>query len=158
MLLLEHRELLTVTGPVPEQHYTIPIGKASVVRTGTDATVVALAQSLHRSLGAVDELAESGISIELIDPRSVAPLDTDTILNSVAKTGRLLVVDEAFAPFGLGAEIAAHIVDQGFDELDSPIKRLNGAHAPIPYSPTLEEAVVPQVKDITHAIQDLLEE
>ena len=96
--------------------------------------------------------------MEVIDPRTVSPLDTDTILTSVAKTGRLLIVDEAFQPCGVGAEIAARIVDVGFDELDAPIKRLNGAFTPTPYSPTLEAAVVPQVEDIVQEIRELLRE
>ena len=96
--------------------------------------------------------------MEVIDPRTVAPLDVDTILQSVAKTGRLLIADECFAPCGIGAEIAAQIADRGFDELDAPIRRLNGLHTPTPYSPTLEAAVVPDVDSVTQAIRDLLAE
>ncbi len=96
--------------------------------------------------------------MEVVDPRTVSPLDGDTILRSVKKTGRLLIVDEAFAPFGLGAEVAALVSDAGFDDLDAPIRRLHGAFTPTPYSPALEKAVVPQVEDIERAIVDLLEE
>ena len=103
-------------------------------------------------------LAQEGISIELIDPRTVAPLDVETIRRSVAKTGRLLIVDETFAPFGIGAEIAAQLADQGFDDLDAPIRRLNGAFTPTPYSPTLEAAVVPTPESIAQAIRDLMAE
>ena len=99
-----------------------------------------------------------GISVEVIDPRTVAPLDIETILARSRKTGRLLIVDEAFAPFGLGAEIAARIADVGFDDLDAPIRRLNGAHTPTPYSPPLEAAVVPDVDAIVRAIRDLVAE
>ena len=109
VLFLEHREVLGVKGFVPAEAYEIEFGKAAVVREGTDATVVALAWMVHQAAKACDELAKEGISIELIDPRTVSPLDTDTIARSVAKTGRLLIVDEAFAPCGLGAEIAAQI-------------------------------------------------
>jgi len=91
----------------------------------------------------------------VIDPRTVSPLDTATILNSVAKTGRLLVVEESFAPCGLGAEIAAQMAEHGFDELDAPIRRLNGLHSPTPYSPPLENAVVPGTKEIAAAIRNL---
>jgi 2-oxoisovalerate dehydrogenase E1 component len=103
-------------------------------------------------------LAKEGISVELIDPRTVAPLDIDTVLESVHKTGRLLIVDEAFAPYGIGAEIAARVSDRGFDDLDAPIRRLNGEHTPTPYSPSLESAVVPGVEAIVRAIHDLVAE
>lgn len=158
VLFLEHRELLGTKGPVPEEEYEIEFGKASVVRAGTDVTVVALTLMARHTLKACDELSKEGISVELIDPRTVAPLDVDTILQSVAKTGRLLIVDEAFGPCGIGAEIAARVADEGFDQLDAPIRRLNGAHAPTPYSPPLESAVVPSVAAITQAIRDLVAE
>jgi 2-oxoisovalerate dehydrogenase E1 component len=96
--------------------------------------------------------------VEVVDPRTVSPLDGHTILQSVAKTGRLLIVDEAFSPFGLGAEVAARVVEAGFDDLDAPIHRLHGAFTPTPYSPSLEKAVAPQADDIERAILALLEE
>jgi len=135
VLFLEHRELLSIKGPVPEEEYFIDFGQASIVREGTDVTVVALALMVHKTLEVCDTLAKEGCSVELIDPRTVAPLDMETILRSVAKTGRLLIVDETPASCGIGAEIAARIVAEGFDELDAPIRRLNGANAPTPYSP-----------------------
>ena len=113
---------------------------------------------VHQTQKACERLAGEGISVELIDPRTVAPLDLDTIRQSVAKTGRLLIVDEAFAPFGFGAEIAAGLADAGFDDLDAPIRRLNGAFAPTPYSPPLEAAVVPNPDTIAQAIRDLMAE
>ena len=158
VLFLEHRELLSVKGPVPTGEYFIEFGKASVVREGTDVTVVALALMVHKTLQACEGLAKEVISVELIDPRTVAPLDVETILNSVAKTGRLLIVDESFGPCGIGAEIAAQLADRGFDELDAPIRRLNGAHTPTPYSPSLESAVVPDVEAIVKAIRNLCSE
>ena len=158
VMFLEHRELLAVKGYVPEEEYEIEFGKASVVRTGTDVTVVALAKMVHESIRAAEELAEQAVSVELIDPRTVSPLDTDTILESVHKTGRLLIVDESFAPYSIGAEVAARVVDKGFDDLDAPIRRLNGAFAPTPYSPSLEEAVVPRVDDIVQSVRSLLAE
>jgi 2-oxoisovalerate dehydrogenase E1 component len=158
VLFLEHRELLSLKGPVPEEPYEIPFGQSAIVREGKDVTVVALALMVQRSLKACEILAELGASVELIDPRTVAPLDTDTIARSVAKTGRLLIVDETFAPFGIGAEIAAQLCDRSFDDLDAPIRRLNGAHTPTPYSPSLESAVVPTVDMIAQAIRDLLAE
>ena len=158
VLFLEHRELMTVKGPVPEEEYFIDFGKAAVVREGGDITVVALALMVHKTLEACESLAREGIDVELIDPRTVSPLDTDSILRSVAKTGRLLIVDEDFAHCGVSAEIAAQLADRGFDELDAPIRRLNGKFSPTPYSPTLEAAVVPNVETITQAIRDLCAE
>ena len=158
VLFLEHREILGVKGNVPEESYEIEFGRAAIVKEGTDVTVVALAHMVHKSLEAAVILSKSGVSVELIDPRTISPLDVDTILESVRKTGRLLIVDETFAPFGIGAEISARVADAGFDDLDAPIKRLNGAFSPTPYSPTLEKAVVPAVDDIVNAIKSLFDE
>lgn len=158
VLFLEHKEILSVKGPVPEGEFTLEFGKASRVREGKDVTVVALALMSHRSLLAAEFLAPEGISVEVIDPRTVAPLDVDTILESVEKTGRLLIVDETFAPCGIGAEIAAQVADRGFDSLDAPIRRLNGAFAPTPYSPPLEAAMLPDVAAIAQAIRELSQE
>jgi 2-oxoisovalerate dehydrogenase E1 component len=158
VIFLEHRELLSLKGPVPTEEYFIEFGKASVVREGKDVTVVALAFMVHKTLQACEILAKEGISVELIDPRTVSPLDSQTILKSVAKTGRLLIVDESFAPCGIGAEIAARLAQTGFDDLDAPIRRLNGLHTPTPYSPTLENAVVPGVEAIANAIRGLAQE
>lgn len=158
VLFLEPRELMATKGPVPIEPYEIEFGRARIAREGRDVTVVAIALMVQRSLAAADQLAKDGISVEVIDPRTVSPLDTDTILGSVKKTGRLLIVDEAFSPCGLGAEIAARVADAGFDDLDAPIRRLNGAFAPTPYSPPLEKAVIPQVEDIMKAIWELAEE
>ena len=156
VLMLEHRELLAVKGFVPEGDYEIPFGVARIVREGTDATVVAISLMVHHAVKAAEQLSTEGISIEIIDPRTVSPLDTATIIRSVAKTGRLLIVDEAFQPCSVASEISASVVDAGFDELDAPIRRLNGAFTPTPYAPPLEQAVVPQVEDIIQAVRDLL--
>ena len=158
VLFLEHRSVIFNKGPVPEEAYTIPFGQARIAREGTDATVVAIASMVARAEQACEKLAADGHSIEIIDPRTLAPLDIDTILQSVHKTGRLLIVDETFAPCGIGAEIAAQVVDKGFDDLDAPIMRLNGAHTPTPYSPTLEGAIVLPVDAIEGAIRELLAE
>ena len=158
VLFLEHRELMTVKGPVPEEEYFIDFGKAAIVREGSDITVVALALMVHKTFAACETLAKEGINVELIDPRTVAPLDADTIIQSVAKTGRLLIVDEDFAHCGISAEIAAQLADRGFDDLDAPIRRLNGKPSPTPYSPTLEAAVVPNVEAIAEAIRNLCAE
>jgi 2-oxoisovalerate dehydrogenase E1 component len=110
------------------------------------------------ALEAGRKFAAEGVSLEVVDPRTVAPLDTHTILQSVARTGRLLIADECFAPYGIGAEIAAQVSDRAFDDLDAPIRRLNGLHTPTPYSPTLEAAVVPTNDDLLRSIRELLDE
>jgi 2-oxoisovalerate dehydrogenase E1 component len=158
VLFLEHKSLLNTKGSVPDEEYTIPFGEARIAREGRDATVVAVGSMVRRALEACDELAKGGASIEVIDPRTLAPLDIDTILQSVHKTGRLLIVDETYQPCGVGAEIAAQVMDRGFDDLDAPIRRLNGLHTPTPYSATLEAAVVPNTPSIVQAIRDLLAE
>jgi len=158
VLFLEHKSLIFNKGPVPEEDYTIPFGQARIAREGKDATVVALATMVGKTLEACNRLEKDGFSIEVIDPRTIAPLDTDTVLASVHKTGRLLIVDETFQPCGVGAEIAAQVTDKGFDDLDAPIRRLNGVHTPTPYSPPLEAAIVPNVNTIEQALRDLLAE
>ena len=158
VMFLEHREILTVKGPVPEGEYEIEFGKANIVRPGKDVTVVALARMVHLTLSVCDELEKSGISVEVVDPRTILPLDIETILQSVKKTGRLLVIDEAFAPCGFAVDVAAQVADRGFNDLDAPIKRINGAFTPTPYSPPLEKAVVPQPETIAQAIRDLMAE
>jgi 2-oxoisovalerate dehydrogenase E1 component len=158
VLFLEPRELLGMKGPVPTEDYEIPFGLASILREGSDLTLVAIGRMAPLALEAGLKLAADGASVEVIDPRSVAPLDVETILQSVAKTGRLLIADECFAPYGIGAEIAARIADRGFDDLDAPIRRVNGLHTPTPYSPTLEAAVVPKLEDIVTSVRNLLDE
>ncbi|HUY93422.1 MAG TPA: dehydrogenase E1 component subunit alpha/beta [Pirellulales bacterium] len=158
VLFLEHRELMALKGPAPEAPYEIEFGRAAVVSEGTDVTVVAIALMVHRTLAVAERLAAQGLSVEIVDPRTVSPLDTETILRSVAKTGRLLVVDEEYGPCSVAAEIVAQVADRGFDELDAPIKRLNGAFTPTPYSPPLEQAVVPGEREIERAIVELLAE
>jgi 2-oxoisovalerate dehydrogenase E1 component len=158
VMFLEHRELLSTKGPVPEGDYEIEFGRAAVLREGRDATVVALARMAALAISVCETLSQEGISIEVIDPRTVSPLDTDTIAQSVRKTGRLLIVDETPAPCSAAAEIAAQLADVGFNDLDAPIKRLHGAFTPTPYSPTLEAAVVPSALTITQAIRDVLME
>jgi len=155
VLFLEPRELMGSKGAVPAEPYEIPFGRARIHREGTAATVVALGAMLPRALVAVDKL---GIAAEVLDPRTVSPLDTAAILASVRKTGRLLIVDEAFGPCGLAAEIAAVVADTGFNDLDAPIRRVHGAFAPTPYSPPLEAAVVPNADSIAAALAALMDE
>lgn len=158
VLFLEHREILQFKEAVPSTEYEIEFGKARVIRAGTSVTVVAIARMVHLALAASETLSKQGISIELIDPRTVTPLDTETILKSLSKTGRLLIIDEAPAHCGFSAEIAARMVDEGFNELDAPIKRLTGAFCPTPYSPSLERVVVPCVDDVIKSVVELMQE
>jgi 2-oxoisovalerate dehydrogenase E1 component len=158
VLFLEHKSLLNTRGEVPEEDYAIPFGQASVCRRGEHLTVVALTAMVPLTLEVAKTLAAEGISVEVIDPRTTAPLDIDTVLTSVRRTGRLLIVDETFAPCGIGAEIAAQVVDRAFDVLDAPVRRVNGAHVPTPYSAPLEAAVAPKKEDIERAIRDLMAE
>ncbi len=158
VLFLEPRELLGIKGPVPTEDYEIPFGQAAVLRPGTDLTLVAIGRMVPMALEVAGQLAAEGVSLEVIDPRTVAPLDVETIVQSVAKTGRLLIADECFAPYGFGAEIAAQIADRAFDDLDAPIRRINGLHTPTPYSPPLEAVVVPRLNDVLLAVQKLLAE
>ncbi len=158
VLFLEHRGVLTNKGPVPEEEYLIPFGEAAIVHEGNDVTIVAIAYMVNHALKVSEQLADEGVSAEVIDPRTLVPLDIDTILESVHKTGRLLIVDEDFAPCGAGAEITAQVVDRAFDDLDAPIRRLNGASTPSPYSLPLEAAVLPNPATIAQAVRDLLME
>jgi 2-oxoisovalerate dehydrogenase E1 component len=155
VLFLEHKSLLSLKGPVPDGEHLVPFGRARVVQPGSDVTVVAVGIMVPRALKALEALWQDGIAVELIDPRTLAPLDIDTILTSVAKTGRLLIADETFAPCGVGAEVAAQVMERGFDDLDAPIRRLHGAHTPTPYSPPLEKAVVPDSDAVARAIREL---
>jgi 2-oxoisovalerate dehydrogenase E1 component len=158
VLFLEPRELMAVKGPVPAAPYEIPFGKARVVREGAQVTVVAVALMVQRAVAAAQELAAEGLSVEVIDPRTVAPLDIETILASVRKTGRLLIVEETFAHCSLGGEIAAQVACSGFDSLDAPIWRMNGGPVPTPYSPPLESAVIPDTDGIAGTIRRLIRE
>ena len=156
VIVFEHKLLYKMKGLVPEGHYTTPIGKAAVVREGRDLTIVASAIMVHRALEAANKLAAEGIEAEVIDLRTVRPLDRETIIASVKKTGKLLCVYEGVKTLGVGAEISALIAEsEAFDYLDAPILRLGGAEAPIPYNPDLERAAVPQSAGIEAAARQL---
>jgi 2-oxoisovalerate dehydrogenase E1 component len=155
VIFLEHRALLGLKGPVPEGEYAIPFGQASVVREGSDITIVAISAMVSRCLEAAKILEGEGISVEIVDPRTVAPLDMATIAESVKKTGRLLIVEEDYAPCSVAAEIAARVCDESFDELDAPIRRLQAGFAPAPYSPALEKAIVISVDSILRSVHEL---
>ncbi|GLC87158.1 alpha-ketoacid dehydrogenase subunit beta [Lysinibacillus piscis] len=157
VIFYEHKLLYKTSGHVPEEQYSIPLGKADVKREGTDVTIVATAMMVHKALEAAAALEKEGISVEVVDPRTIVPLDEETIINSVKKTGRLIVVHEAVKRGGIGGEIASMIAEsEAFDYLDAPIKRLGGLAVPIPYNPTLEKAAIPQIPDIIAAVKEVV--
>lgn len=157
VIFYEHKLLYNEKAEVPEEEYNIPLGVADVKKEGTDLTVVATGIMVSRTLEAAEQLEKEGISIEVIDPRTIVPLDTETIIQSVKKTNRALVVYEAVERGGYGAEIASMIGEsEAFDYLDAPVSRLGGVATPIPYNPTLEKAAVPQVEDIVAKIKTIL--
>lgn len=158
VLFLEHKNLLQAKGEVPRGEHLVPLGKASIARQGTDITVFAVGFMVRSVLAAAEKLEEEGVSVEVIDPRTLSPLDIETVLSSVHKTGRLLVVDEDFAPCGVASEVATQVMERGFDDLDAPVRRLNGLFCPAPYSPALMENLVPGVESIVQAVRDLLAE
>jgi len=157
VIFLEQKLLyLGQPAPVPEVPYAIPIGKADIKRVGSDVTVVATSAMVPRALGAAQQLEGEGISVEVIDPRTLKPLDEDTILNSVRKTNRLLVVHEACRKGGFGAEVAAIVVEKAFDYLDAPVLRLGAPDAPIPYNDELERLSIPSQDRIVEELRTLL--
>jgi 2-oxoisovalerate dehydrogenase E1 component len=155
VVFIENRLLYGMKGPQPAAHHLVPIGKSAVVRPGTDVTVVSVSRMVHEALAAAEALHGEGISVEVIDLRTVAPLDMAPILESVHKTSRLLIAHEAVVPFGIGAEIAATVAREGFWDLDAPIERIGAAATPPPYAPDLEQAWLPNRADITDAVRTL---
>jgi pyruvate dehydrogenase E1 component beta subunit len=153
VMFFEHKVLYGLKGEVPEGDEAIPLGVADVKREGTDVTVVAIARMVHQALEAAETLAAEGIDVEVVDPRTLSPLDTDTILASVAKTHRLVVVDEDNPLCSVASTIAAVVADEGFDSLDAPIKLVTAPHAPVPFSPPLEQAYIPSPEQIADAVR-----
>ena len=152
VMFFEHKLLYKMKGPVPEGYYTEPLNEARVRRTGEHVTIVGNAIMVHKALEAAELLAAEGISAEVIDLRSLRPMDYRTVINSVSKTTRLICVYEGTKELGIGAEVSAAIAEsEAFDRLDAPIVRLGGADCPLPYNPDLERAAVPQVPDIVAA-------
>jgi pyruvate/2-oxoglutarate/acetoin dehydrogenase E1 component len=159
VISFESNRLMARKGPVPAEDYTIPLGKADIKRQGSDVTVVALAWLVHETLVVAEELAREGISVEVVDPRTLVPLDKDTICNSVQKTGRLVIADEAGPTAGFSAEVAAVATEDAatFAQLKAPVKRVCALQVPIPYSPVLEDHVFPDRKRIMAGIREVLE-
>jgi pyruvate/2-oxoglutarate/acetoin dehydrogenase E1 component len=156
VLFIEHKKLYQVKGEVPEEEYAIPFGKAAIVRSGSDATIVATSFTVQMALEAAQTLSAEGIDVEVIDPRTLVPLDERAILDSVGRTGRLLVVHEAWRRGGPGAEIAALVAQKAFASLKAPIYRVAAEDVPIPFSPVLEAFVLPNARKIADAARSLM--
>ena len=157
VIVIEHKMLYNDKGPVPDGEYLIPLGKAEVKRPGKDITVIATSIMVKRSLEAAEKLQAEGIDVEVIDPRSIRPLDIETILASVAKTNRVLIVQEAPVFAGFGAEIAATLREKALYDLDCPVARLGGWESPVPFSPSLEDAIVPNGERIAEKIRSMVQ-
>jgi pyruvate/2-oxoglutarate/acetoin dehydrogenase E1 component len=156
VIFFENRLLYSTKGYVPEGEYTIPLGVADVKRPGTDVTIVAYSRMLLMAMEAAGKLANDGISCEVIDPRTLVPLDADTICRSVRRTGKLVIVHEAVKRGGFGAEISAIVMEEAFDYLDAPIKRVAGLDTPVPYNKELEAQWLPKVTDIIKAVHEVM--
>ncbi len=156
VISFEHILLYKTKGQVPEEEYTLPLGKAQVKREGGDVTVVTYSLMVHRCLSAAEKLHEEGIDVEVIDLRSLSPLDIETVISSVKKTNKAAIVHQACLTGGLGAEIGMRIVKAAFDYLDTPIKRIGALNVPVPFSPALEDFVIPTEERIAREIKEML--
>ena len=153
VIFFEHRTLYGLKEEMPDELEPIPLGKARVIREGEDVTVVATGRLVHEALDAASQLEEQDVSVEVVDPRTLQPLDEELIVESVKKTNRCVVAHEAVTRMGFGAEVAAIVQHQAFDWLDAPIERVGAKFTPIPFAPVMEEFVVPHAKDVVQAIQ-----
>ncbi len=156
VMVLEHRALLNIKGDVPEEDYFLPMGEASIVRKGTDVTIVGLSFMVHHAMRAAEILEKDGVSVEVIDPRTLVPFDKKTVIESVKKTGRMVIVDEAYAPCSFASEIIAIVQEEALDFLNAPIKRINTLSAPIPFSPPLENYILPNPEKIVSAVKAIM--
>jgi pyruvate/2-oxoglutarate/acetoin dehydrogenase E1 component len=156
VVFIESGMLYRTKGPVPEGDYIIPLGQCDVKRKGNDLTIVAVSRLVSEALAAATKLEEQGLLVEVIDPRTIQPLDLATILESVKRTGRLIVASDDVKSGGIGSEIAAAVVEEGFDSLDAPIVRVASPNMPIPFSPTLEQAYMPNAEKIVEAAKRLI--
>ena len=158
VIFLEHKFLYRqLKGPVPEEDYVVPIGKGDVKREGKDITIIAYSAMVQRALETANTLEQEGISVEVVDPRSILPLDEEIILKSIEKTGKAIIVHEAPTFGGFGGEIAALLADKGFDYLDAPVKRVGALFCPIPFSLTMEQLYLPSVDRIMQAAHELID-
>ncbi len=156
VIFIEHKMLYNQKGAVPEGEYLLPLGKADLKREGKDFTIIATSRMVEKALLAANELDKKGIDVEIIDPRTLVPLDKEAILSSVKKTGRVLIVHEACERCGFGAEIAAILAKEVFDYLDAPIERLGAKNVPMPFNPKLEEFVIPKVDEIVEIVKKVV--
>ena len=156
VLVVEHKMLYKMKGPVPEGDHLTPFGQAAVKREGSDITLIGVGYQVHNCLAAADELAEEGISAEVVDPRTLAPLDTATLAESVRKTNRCIIVEEGHLRSGVGSEISAAVQEEAFDYLDAPVARVAGAEVPMPYSFPLEMAAIPSADGVVAAARKLV--
>ena len=156
ILFIEHAAMYQVRGEVPDEEYLIPIGKSKVQRPGEDVTIVTYCKGLELSMKAAEELAKDGIDVEIIDLRTLRPLDMEPVLESFKKTNRAVVVEEGWKSYGVGAEITSRIYEEAFDYVDAPILRVAQKEVPLPYNRTLEQSALPQVPDIVSAVKEVL--
>ena len=157
-IIYEDKMMYNMRGPVPnDDDYTIPFGKADIKRQGHDVSVIATSSMVHTALKAATILEEDKISIEVVDPRTLSPLDMDTIIQSVMKTSRAVVIDEAYQSYGITGELASRIADEAFDYLDAPVKRIGAMDVPVPFSPGLEPETIPDEKALVRTIQSLFQ-
>jgi acetoin:2,6-dichlorophenolindophenol oxidoreductase subunit beta len=157
VIFAEHKMLYDVAADVPEESYAIPFGEANIVREGGDVTIVAIGRMVQTALDAANELASSGVECEIVDPRTVSPLDTDTILESVENTGRLVVVDEANPRCSLATDIAATVAQDAFGSLRAPIQMVTGPHTPVPFADSLEDLFIPDAAKIAGAVKTVVD-
>jgi pyruvate dehydrogenase E1 component beta subunit len=156
ILFIEHATLYQVRGEVPDGDFTVPLGKSKIQRPGRDVTIVTYSKSLETSSKAAEQLSKDGIEAEIIDLRSLRPLDMDPVLESFKKTNRAVIVEEGWRSFGVGAEVATRIYEEAFDYVDAPIKRVAQTEVPLPYNRTLEQMALPQVEDVVKAVKEVL--
>jgi len=156
VLFIEHAAMYQVRGEVPDDEYLIPIGKSKVQRPGGDVTVVAYSRGLELSMQAAEELSKEGIEVEVVDLRTLRPLDMEPVLESFKKTNRAVIVEEGWKSYGVGAEISSRIYEGAFDYVDAPIVRVAQKEVPLPYNRTLEQSALPQVPDVVSAVKEVL--
>jgi len=156
VIFFEHKLLYGIKGRVPETEYCVPFGKAEIRRDGKDVTVLATALMVNKALAAAEQLEKEGITAEVIDPKTLTPFDKEVLMNSVKKTGRFVVVHEAWKRCGVGAEFASMVAEEAMDYLDAPVKRVGGLNVPAPFSPALEKYVIPNENDIVKAVREIV--
>ncbi|PWH20064.1 MAG: alpha-ketoacid dehydrogenase subunit beta [Anaerolineae bacterium] len=156
ILFIEHATLYQMRGEVPDEDYTIPIGKSTIQRPGRDVTLVTYSKMLEISMKAAEQLSKEGIEVEIVDLRCLRPLDMEPVLQSFKKTNRAVIVEEGWRSYGVGSEVAARIYEEAFDYVDAPIQRIAQKETPLPYNRTLEQLALPQVEDVVRAVKEVL--